>query len=641
MMKGFVSMLHPTFESLSACADMSEIDAARSRIGRHVSQCSACRAIVDEIRQLGDDVRSVEIERAPLELWTRIVDAAAVVANEGIQPRETPSREAAPWESVPALRPTRHWPVPTRKRTRIALAIATAAAIAAVLAWPRGQSLEASGLSRLTFSPARPSPGGILRVRYQPSAWLKGSPRLVLVGRYSAPAGTNATSWRSRDRAGDSLATLLPVADGSYEARVRLPNDFLALQLSVTDSTGEETDTDNWFPWGVIGGDARGAPSLRAMLAAQETFAETEWGEGSARHNFRIDVPDSLKRYFPSHPAGWAFAHDYGTRKGAFSFLRFFQSAERRYLSLYDQLWPMRSLDGEKLHDMAVFAWRIEEPAQAELWAKRLAREHPEDPRALFDLSSVLHEVELRQPKSLADSIRPWLPLLDSLYRRTPTVPLEYSQTMLLVNRYADSATMALWNERYAKSAGVRLAYLTTSDSGVKALTLREIAMLRSEAGKSCERPNGKFRLYGTTSDEFRLCLIGKSQATRSLAQRALLDGKAREALVLSDSSLSYRKRVNACSAPWSAALRLRARAKLALGDTVGAGQDFVGSPPWNAASDGDFGDSVRVALGSHFDAAHWQVAIDSTRREYQLCDRRNRAANDSVAAIHRARRQP
>jgi hypothetical protein len=639
MTTGFFSMLHPTFESLSAYVDMPELDAARSRVGRHVARCGDCRKIVDDIRRLGDETRAVQVEGAPEGLWSRIASAAATAAHEPTTPRETLPPHAPAWEAAPSLRPTRNWPLPARKTTRIGVgvALAAAAAIVAVLAWPTGRSLEATGLSRLTYSPARPVAGGLLTVRYQPPAWLKGAPRLVLVGSYSQPSGRNVARWWPRDQLGDSIATLLPARDGSYAAQVRLPADFLSMRLSVVDSTGEESDTDGMFTWGVIAGERTGAPSLRAMLSAQEVFAETQWGEGAAAHNRRLSVADSLRRYFPAHPAGWAFARDYGTQKGVFSFLRFFESAERKYASLYEKLWPATSLDADKLHDMVIFAFHIEEPAQAEMWAKRLVREHPEDPRALYDLGRVLHEVELRQPKDLADSIRPWLPLFDSLYRRAPQLSDRQSDAFMLVDRYGDSTTRKLWLDRLRSTQGARYMGDIRTDSGARALEPSLIEQLRVEAVKDCTRPAGKFRFFGTTSYVVEWCMRERAGATSTLAHVALMQGDARSASALADSAIALHDQGTRCSYGWAPARSIGARARLALGDTAGAElQLMAGIPPAN--QDVEFTANARAALGPRFDAVRWNTAREKAHEAYRVCQRQAKAESEAVDAKRRAR---
>ena len=72
MMKGLLNILHPAFDALSAYADLTELDGARSRVGRHVARCAQCREVVTEIRGLGQAAREAETEGAPSGLWSRI-----------------------------------------------------------------------------------------------------------------------------------------------------------------------------------------------------------------------------------------------------------------------------------------------------------------------------------------------------------------------------------------------------------------------------------------------------------------------------------------------------------------------------------------------------------------------------------------
>jgi hypothetical protein len=320
-----------------------------------------------------------------------------------------------------------------------------------------------------------------------------------------------------------------------------------------------------------------------------------------------------------------------------FSFLRFFQTAERRYASLYEKLWPAPSLDADKLHDMVVFAFRIEEPAQAEMWAKRLVREHPEDPRAFYDLASVLHEVELRQPKDLADSIRPWLPVFDSLYRRAPLISERQSDAILLVQRYGDSATKKLWLDRLRASGGYRYVDDTQSDSGVRALTPLVIEQLRVESAKDCIRPAGEFRFFGAMSYILRWCMLERAGATGTLAHVALLRGDASRAVMLADSAMALREKGVRCFYGWGAARRVAARARLALGDTIGAEQQLMaGIPPAN--QDSTFTDFARTALGPRFDAVRWNTARDRAHDAYLSCQRQAKAESEMEDAKRKER---
>ncbi|MES2179524.1 MAG: hypothetical protein V4550_16815 [Gemmatimonadota bacterium] len=552
----------------------------------------------------------------------------------------TPAPDATPWEQAPSLRPTRHWPLPARRASRrLAMGgLLAAAATIAVVVWPRGGGLQASAVQRLTLSPATNTPGSIVTVRYTPAPWFRAAPRLVLVGLYSGPATTNRRARLWDVRVGDSLATLLPTRDGVYEGHLTLPATFLSVQLSVTDSLGEDFDMDGAFPWGAIARGADGKPTLAALLAANETFAEPDASSAPARVNPRVNVPDSLKKYFPDHPAGWAHA-SYGTkREGLARFIDFFESAERRYASFENKLSVVPSLDAERLHDMAIFAWRIEEPARAEFWVKRLVREHPEDPRVFVDLGRALHEIELREPRGLADSIRAWLPVLDSLYRRSPQ-RLGNSDAMSLVERYADAETKKLWEARFLESEAGDFHYYWGMDARPDdARDPSIVQRIRAKVAQSCTRPAGRFPLYGEESSLERGCRNERGFGYRSLAYLALVRGEPRASLAYSDSSVAMMASP-ACVAGRSSAMAVRARANLALGDTSAAERDLARA--YGPYSPQGSRDSVRIALGARFNEARWTVLTDSTRRLVAACQRQSEVQYKARDARRRSRGQP
>jgi hypothetical protein len=636
MMNALLGVLHPSFDALSAFADLSDVDGARTRVGGHVKGCAQCRLVVDEIRELGAGARASAGEGAPMGLWARI-ESAAREPKKTVSPRETLPADAATWAVAPSLRPTRLWPVPmprTAARLGLGLVIAAAAAIVAVLGWPSDHSLQASGTSRLTFSPARPVPGGMMTVRYQPIATLKGASHLVLIGHWSGRPG--AVGFR-RSLVADSIGTLLPKPDGSYEARVQLPNDFLTVRMAVTDSAAGEVDTDGDELWSAIGGTREGKPSLRSLLTAVEVFprVSTYYAPSipSIRARQSVSPADSLKRYFPDHPAGWAYSHGLSGQGSALErLISFFQSAEKKYLVFYERLWPQRAVDAERLHDMVVFSNTISEPGEANKWARRLAMEHPEDPRAFMDLLHALHQVELLEPPALADSIRPWFPVLDRVYQSASLSPYDAYEIQGFARRYADSATVEKWTRR--ADGAQRVRYWSPEYETSPRLRAAVEADWQGVVAEPCVRLSGKYPLGAPFGDWLFECQRHRASAFSSLARARLLDGDPAAARTYADSSIATLVGVASCGHYYSEYFT-GAKASLLLGDTATAIRDLV----IPAASRGPKGvlDTASKWLGGRYDSAAFKSATDSARKVFRTCYETKRTEREARMKLRAA----
>ena len=618
-MRIFLNGLHPTFDALSTHADRSDMDGAKSQVGRHIARCPLCRDVVGEIRALGVAARAMPMTAAPPDFWSRIESEA----------KESPHTEP----HVAARRPAPI--VAVRRRSRLALAalggLAAAAAIGAVVAWPRPSGLQAAGTSRLSFTPARPVPGGRVTVRYQPPAWMQDASRLILVGRFARSAGANPVRFggTSFDALGDSLGVLTRAADGAFVATIRLPSDFLAVSVAVLDPVRDEHDMDRTRPWVIIGGTPAHGPSFASLLAARE-IAPAGWFAGVARYRPRqaMDVADSLKRYFPSHPAGWAFSRAYGVSKGRFDLFRFFQTAERKYASMFEQLWPAKGLDAERLHDMVEFAYSIDEPDEALRWAARLAEEHPEDPRALVDLANALHAIELREPPALADSIRRWMPSLDRAYRAGPVPNQGFGDALRLAAAYGDSATRALWAARQAANGSegniwMMTRWLATSQRE-RAPGDEVVRELRTRLAQRCTLPAGRLPLTESVSGWRARCEQYRGMAYGALSTQTLREGDVRRGFAEADSALAAMRRGEFC-APALAYL-IRARALLALGDTAGAEGDFVLASAGYPSGETRMADSARAYLGARFDRSRFLARADTAHRVATACQTAQRA---------------
>ncbi|MFL5618752.1 MAG: anti-sigma factor family protein [Gemmatimonadaceae bacterium] len=594
--------VHPTFDTLSSFADAAADDPKQARVRRHVRECDVCGEIVAEIRAMGAAARVMPAPHAPSDLWTKIETARA---DSELRPAIADERYAA------------RTPSPTRGRLAKGIALAGAGivlALAAGVLYPSRRSLQASALSRLTVRPARPAPGEQLIVRYDPAPYFRHERRLILAGWFSGPAGTETMMPRSTGYDLDSLGTLVRRSDGSFEGRVALPRDFRSMHVAVLDSAGERMDRDGRQMWRIVGGTVDHSPSLTSLLAAEEGQRHTGSFDNQLPSGPAFDVADTIRRYFPGHPAGWAFYRRFGVQQGVWDILGFFQSAERKYLALDEQLSERTALDVESLHAMFVLAMRIEEPGEALKWASRLARAYPSDAHAFGDLYGAIRELELRSTPGLRDSMRTWLPLLADTYHRGPQAERRYDEVAALVQRNGDAGMRDAWplvrepEPKHGTPASHRKSVV--SDGGQRA---------REQLSASCDRPAGRFSLYMSTARTVSFCLLQKSQLFVGLGEAALERRDLRGAIALADSAIAIAGASRWTCWPASDARTVRARASLALGDTTDALIDLAESAGRNGgAADRDEILARYPAIAMH--RTEYDRLADSTRRAFVDC---------------------
>ena len=650
MMNAILNVLHPTFEALSAHADAKGADAAESRTGRHVARCEACRQTVSDIRQIGDQARAIVVGDAPADLWERIDSRRSA---RGAYPvtmlGTTAEREmtGAAVESTDDVLPGTVSQFRSRGFRALAL-VATAAAIVVALTLPAKRSLEASGVSRFTFSPGRAIPGRSVTVRYRPNGGLKDARQLVLAGRYlHAGHSEIPTPWSSENdlMLVDSLAVLTPTESGIFEGKLLLPTDFQAVRLAVVDPANGKDDTDGYFLWGILGASASGAPSLAAMLTALAGPSNLWMNGNRMPDHFSEGVVDSMTKYFPSHPAGWAAKQDYGVRKGVFDYFAFFQTAERKYAQLYEKLMPQAHLDADRIAHMIVFSNRIEEPRLAAEWTRRLYKEHPQDPRLFLTLGDMLHSIELRTPPHYQDSLRPWIPALLGTYRNDEYSLPWNSEGTSIIRLYGDDAQKAAF-ERMALAKGVapeRVRGLTgrwtkeQADSAARQVTPSDERKWRETVARGCRRPVGKYPLFGDFRAWTAACLNWQADAMTGLSRIYLLRGDGRSAIALADSALALERQADGCGGNWwkSGASLASARARAAVGDTEGAMKAIA----LKFGTQKGLADSLSIAvLGSRADGRRMKSLVDSLTPIVSACHKEREARRTAELRIWKAR---
>ena len=501
--------------------------------------------------------------------------------------------------------------------------VAATALIAVVLATGNPRSLLANAPSRLTMTPFRPAPGSEVHVRFVPPPRLASADRLVLAGQYLTDSRHAPSDFYFIGRY-DSLTTLRRAADGAMVGDFTVPTDFKALSIVVMDTSGQHYAADGLHAWLLVGGDRHGRPVLVSLLAALSVNALY----GSPAQG---SVLDTLQRYFPDHPAGFATADHY-RGEGVFGdLLKFFQGAERKYVRFNRRLEAMPALDADRISAMIQFAYHIQEPAEAAKWTRRLVREHPDDPHALTAYARLIHEVELKEPP--ADSIRRYLPLLDSLLLRNQKADM--SEGYALVQHYGDPAMQRRWVLEWLKRSGGSMRSQNVGHKWLQDAEIRAQAetSLRAGLASSCDLPRWMSWGWVAVSRRASYCDNTHARALASLSEIALLDGRAPRALALADSSLALFTVAGNCEG--SPAHLARGRVLLARADTLAAAREFAmawGPSEWHSI---DAHAAMVKQLGASVPGATWASLDSAARLASSRCVRDN-AHRDSLDRVAR-----
>ena len=86
--------MHPDEIVLHDYVDDALGRAERTEIERHLTTCADCRRVVDEVRELGRRMSSLDPMQPPSRVWRRI--ERDIVRSAGLEPRDRGAAEAAP-----------------------------------------------------------------------------------------------------------------------------------------------------------------------------------------------------------------------------------------------------------------------------------------------------------------------------------------------------------------------------------------------------------------------------------------------------------------------------------------------------------------------------------------------------------------
>jgi hypothetical protein len=303
----------------------------------------------------------------------------------------------------------------------------------------------------------------------------------------------------------------------------------------------------------------------------------------------------------------WLVENESGRPRRPFDWTRFFDSEQRRFARLTEQMRSRTDLRPAEMAGMAGLAYRIEEPGIAAEWTERLVRTHPDDPWALDLRAKQIHEMELRSAPT--DSIVALIPSLDSLYPTSRVSRGVLFNITLITNRYADSTVRRRWELRAARVGIVARSGFGQGPAFDDPQLRDSIEVYARELVSRDPAPipwNGPMNLINPE--------LQRAFGYSLLATVALARHEYRMAVALSDSA-----RISGCVWP---AQGTRALALLAAGDTASAVPMLAAYGRGPGAVDAD---SARRLLGSHFNPQQWQAAVDSVERVRLSCRRQGR----------------
>jgi hypothetical protein len=603
---------HPSFDALSAHADRSDLKAARTRVGVHVSRCAACAQTVAEIHALGEAARDEVLPGAPAGLWARIEAGMRDMDREVSRPIERADQQAI--VVAPSVHPTRQRGVmPTSTRARFGLGFLIAAGgglLAILLASGSRQNLGAAPPSRLTLDRSYVKPGTSVGMRYRPAAALADAQSVTVWAWYQRRDEESTwASWRwgSLVRAG----TLRRSSAQEYLGSVVLPVDALVAGYVIGDSLGFVIDRVHGQSATLataLAADVSGKPSFDALVAFLRESRPSANGvlEGAAAAQ--------LAALYPGRPETWILTYPPKQRGVIADIVKLFESRERVYDGWHERLKARQPLSLESELMMAGLANDLMDTARADFWVGRLVREHASSPW--------VPELWIGRYRDVPrDSISTILAAFEPVWEAARGSRAEaLSRALALADRSGDAALRQRWHAREAEANPLWVldAYSDAwlADSTSRAELGRQIrAQLAKEMRDTLAAPS----LWFTAQVATNLKSATRHRLRTRLAAIQLLDGDVRGARHVLDSLAAMPDPLRGeCQSP--ATLRWRAEAELRLGELEAARGDLAyiaTSRNWRIAV---VGDSARLLLGAAYSPESWAKAKQEAAPRHRSC---------------------
>jgi hypothetical protein len=598
--------LHPSFHELSAHADRADTDAARSRVGRHVAACTACRDTVAEIRGLGDAARASDVPGAPEGIWARIErrmndESRSDVGAEAVEERPVSvgmAREGAP---SPAVNTGNRLGPRTVRRASLGLGLVIAAT-AAVIAIDAREPLAAATPRRLTSDREFARPGGTITFHYRPIEQLANERSLTV---WMLVPGRGETRF---DQALERAGTLRRVSALDFTGPVTMPDSTPLAMFVVGDSTGEILDRSEaragQLPNVVLAADAAGHPRLDAFVMALGMW------RGAPDTATRVRWAKRMRDLYPTEPETWILTDEYAHRGVISDIVKLFESRERRYYGWHDRLENRKRVSEVAELMMANMGWELMDTARAEFWTSRLMRDHP--------TSRWLPGLWIRPYRDVPDdSAAEVLRAFEPVYTRAAGGSYDaLSRALSLADRSGDPVLIRRWHLRVdpRNMSGVLGTELSrfANDAAARSELRRRLLQALAETDSAM---HGGPTLFGRS--RFFAWVDAQRIRTR-LAALQLLDGDASAAKAMLDSVVREAELRPSC--PSAEAMRWRAEASRRLGATNAARADLayvIAVGDWHVQV---LSDSAPALLGPSFTKASWDRALAEARAYKQKC---------------------
>jgi hypothetical protein len=611
-MKGLRDRFHPTFEALSAYADEREADAARTRVGRHVERCAACRDTVGEIRALGDAARASELPGAPATLWAGIARAARAV------PVERPAGVATFVEGAPSsgASDTNAGAAPRARGTGATPWIAGGALVAAVvllgvLANGSRRNLRAAAPARLTVEREYAVPGARVAMTYRPAPTLAHLDAVTVWAWYSSGPGA-VGAWPFADslkRAG----TLRRVSPQEFAGSITFPAGTQVASYVVGDSLGNVLDRANSAPRfqaSVLAADSAGHPTFDALVTFLGGLQRRVDAGAMSR------AGEQLERNYPSEPETWLLTYSVKRRGLVGDFVKLFESDERVYERWHDKLKARPGLSVTTEATMAQMGSDLIDSARAVFWTERLIKEHPMYPGVVSKWIARFSDVP-------ADSIPLVLAAFEPIWQRGGWWATR--DALVLAERSGDTELMRRWRLRdLAVNPFLALGSGQLEDaSSLNALE----QVLRERLAQEKRDSLGAPTVWSTARMAAYLGFQRRQRIRSHLAAIQLTRGDARGARAALDSVVRFAEESWPWPCPLPETLRWRAEAARRLGDMGTAREDlaYVATVEnWRLMM---VGDSAATLLGTAYSPDSWERAKREARERHRRCFAAARAA--------------